>query len=187
MKLSIIVAMAENGVIGRDNELPWRLPADLRRFREVTMGHAVVMGRRTFESIGRLLPGRDMIVVTRNRHWTFDGLRVAHSLAEALALASLPGQGPGETDRELPEKPAEGPSDEVFVIGGAELFREALPRAERMYLTLVHAEVEGDVEFPTEGLDNWSLLSEETHDADERNEYPYSFRVYERRESHDDE
>src|SRR5262245_8417642 len=126
--VSLIVAMAENGVIGRDNALPWRLPEDLRRFKTITMGKPVIMGRKTFESIGKPLPGRTNIVLTRDKSWSADGVSVVHSFDEAMARA--------------------GEVAEVAVIGGAELFRMALARADRIYLTLVHAEVAGDVVFP---------------------------------------
>jgi len=128
MIISLVVAMARNRVIGRAGTIPWDLPADRRRFRELTMGHSLIMGRKTFESIGRPLPGRETIVVTRQAGYRAAGCLVAHSLAEALAQA----RG----------------SDEVFVCGGGELYREALPLAGRLYLTLLAAEVEGDTFFP---------------------------------------
>jgi len=173
--LTLIVAAAENGVIGRDGDLPWRLPADLRRFRRVTTGHPIVMGRKTFESIGRLLPGRTSIVVTRNREYSIDEhLRavesdpstsgvVVHSLDVALEMAALAVGG-----------------DEVFVIGGEAIFRLALSRADRLHLTLVHAEIDGDVRFPLDELDGWALMSSERSEADQKNSYDHTFRIYTR-------
>jgi dihydrofolate reductase len=134
MILSLIVAVAENGVIGKDNRLPWHLPEDLRYFKQVTLGKPVVMGRKTFESIGRPLPGRSNIVVTGDPDWRAEGVLVAHSLEEALTLAS---------------------GEEVFVIGGARLFAEALPRAQRLYLTEIHRAYQGDVRFPDWNRAEW--------------------------------
>jgi dihydrofolate reductase len=128
MSLSIIVAMTDHRVIGRDNTLPWRIPEDLKRFKAITMGHPIIMGRRTFESIGKALPGRRNIVVT-SRPLQAEGIQTASSLDEALTLCPS----------------SEG---ERFVIGGARLFEEALPRAKKLYLTLVHADISGDVYFP---------------------------------------
>lgn len=140
MILSIVVAVAENGVIGRDNALPWHLPDDLKWFRRVTMGKPVVMGRRTFESIGRPLPGRANIVVTANPAWRAEGVTVAPTLEKALATAEN----------------LAGPAGEVAVIGGARLFSDVLPRAERLYLTVVHMRPEGDVVFPPYDRSAWT-------------------------------
>ena len=147
--------MAENRVIGRANRLPWRLPADLRRFKSVTMGKPVIMGRKTYESIGTPLPGRSNIVVTRDPDYRAPGCEVVHSLEQALEA------GAGHA--------------EVMVIGGAELYRQALGRAERIYLTLVRAEVEGDALFPDIEPQQWRELERESHRADERNQYDYDF------------
>jgi dihydrofolate reductase len=160
--ISCIWAMSENGVIGRGGDLPWRIPADLRRFRELTMGHAIVMGRKTWESIGRPLFGRRSLVLSRARDYRAGGAEVVHSLDEALALAGATG------DRE------------VFVAGGAEVYRAALPRASRLYVTLVCAEVEGDVRLPEGAFEGFRLVEDEPHAADERNPHAYRFRVYER-------
>jgi dihydrofolate reductase len=154
-RLSLIVAMSANRVIGRHNGLPWHLPADLQRFRRLTMGHPLIVGRRTFEAIGRPLPGRRMIVVTRRGNDAPPGVELAGSLDEALALAAG--------------------SDEVFVGGGAEVFREALERADRLYLTIVEAQVEGDTWFPPCDAAAWRLVAEERHDADDRNPYGLRF------------
>ena len=159
-RLTCIWAMSENGVIGRDGALPWRLSADLRRFRRLTTGHAVVMGRRTWESLGRPLPQRRNIVISRNADLVAPGVEVAGSLERALALAA---------DQE-----------EVFVIGGAAMYRLALPICDRLLVTSVHAEVAGDVSIPDGALDGWTLVDETRHDADEKNDHAYSFRVYEK-------
>ncbi|TWJ19209.1 dihydrofolate reductase [Geobacter argillaceus] len=128
MIVSLIVAMARNRVIGRDNTLPWHIPADLRRFRDLTLGHPIIMGRKTYESIGAPLAGRQTIVVTRQKGYAAPGCAVVHSLKEALAAVVC--------------------ADEVFVCGGGELYREALPLAERIYLTVVKLEAAGDAFFP---------------------------------------
>lgn len=152
--------MAENRVIGRENRLPWRLPADLRRFKSVTMGKPVIMGRKTYESIGKPLPGRSNIVVTRDPDYRAPGCQVVHSLEQALEA------GAGHA--------------EVMVIGGAELYRQALGRAQRMYLTLVRAEVEGDTLFPDIEPQQWRELERESHRADEKNQYDYDFVILQR-------
>jgi dihydrofolate reductase len=159
--VSIIAAVASNGVIGRDGGLPWRLSADLKRFKALTMGHHVVIGRRTWESIGRPLPGRTLVVVSRSLDKPADGVLAATSLAEALDLAA------GDT--------------EVFVAGGAEIYRLALPLADRIYLTRVHAEVEGDTRFPDLEWTAWHRVGADDQSADERNDYPSTFEVWERR------
>lgn len=162
MKVSLIVAAAENGVIGRNNALPWRLSADLQRFKALTMGHAIVMGRKTYESIGQPLPGRRMIVVTRQPGYSAPGVEVASGFDSALAIAKLHNES------------------ELFVIGGAEIFALAAPLAERLYLTRVHAEVPGDVRFPPIDPAAWRLLESQPHPADGKNEYPFTFQRYER-------
>jgi dihydrofolate reductase len=158
--VSIFVAMSENRVIGRDGDLPWHLPADLKRFRALTTGHTIIMGRRTWQSIGRPLPQRRSIVLTGRSDFRPQSADVACSLDEALTLAA------GD--------------EEVFVIGGAALYRAALPSAERLYLTMIHAQVEGDVRFPEVDLESWQLVEDERHEADDRHLYPYSFRRYDR-------
>lgn len=160
MRVSIIAALAENRVIGVNNTLPWRLPNDLKHFRRLTTGHAIVMGRKNYESIGKPLPERTNIVVTRNRDYRASGCLVAHSLDEALTLA-----------RGDPE---------IFVIGGAEIYREALPRAGRLYLTEVHATVAGDTFFPEIERNDWKETARERHEADDKHAYAYSFVVLER-------
>jgi len=159
-KIALIVAVSENGVIGRDNQLPWHLPADLKRFKQLTTGHAVIMGRKTFESIGKPLPLRRNIVITRRKNWNADGIEVAHSLDEAIGLAAS--------------------DDEVFILGGAEVFRDALPRANTLYLTRVHATVDGDVYFPPVDWSQWQLIEEERHDPSGgmSSELPFNFLTY---------
>lgn len=159
MKLTAIVAVAENGVIGRDGQLPWRLPADLQHFKVRTMGRPIVMGRKTWESIGKPLPGRLNVVVTRQRDWTADGVAVAHSLDEALALPDVAG------------------ADEAMIIGGAQLFDEALPRCDELELTRVHADVEGDTTFDFDPA-AWRLDSSEGLPPDEKNPWPITFETW---------
>ncbi|HET9022425.1 MAG TPA: dihydrofolate reductase [Ornithinibacter sp.] len=144
-RISLIAAVARNGVIGRDGRVPWHLPDELEHFKATTMGHPLVMGRRTFESIGRTLPGRRTIVVTRDPRWHHPGVESAHSFAEALSLA--------------------GPADEVFVAGGAEVYAEALPFAHRLVLTEVDAEPEGDTWFPAWDRASWVEESREEHEG----------------------
>jgi len=160
MSISLIVAMSENRVIGNQGQLPWRLSADLKRFKRLTMGHHIIMGRKTFESIGRLLPGRTTVVITRQRDYDAGGALVAHYLDEAMQLA----QG----------------DDEAFIIGGAEIYRQAMSKVDRIFLTLVHGDVEGDTYLEELDIDRWTRTSDERHSSDEKNEFDYSFRVYER-------
>ena len=162
MKTALIVAVATDGAIGNEGDLPWRLPADLRHFKRLTMGHHLIIGRRTWESIGVVLPGRTMVVVTRDQDYRpgVGGVLIAHSLKEALRLA-------------------EG-DDEVFVAGGATLYREAFDIVDRMYVTRIHAEVEADTFFPDFDTEGWVVIAEEHHDPDEKNLYPYTFLTMER-------
>ena len=158
--LSIVVAVAENGVIGRDNQLPWRLPADLKRFKAVTMGKPIVLGRRTYESIGRPLPGRTNIVITRQRDLSIAGCVVVDSIDAALRHAQS--------------------AAEIAVIGGADIFRETLPRVQRIYLTRVHARVPGDIYFPALDPSEWREADAEFHPADELHAHAFSFVTLER-------
>jgi dihydrofolate reductase len=160
MRLSAIVAMAANRVIGANNQLPWRLPADLARFKRITMGHTLIMGRKTYESIGRPLPGRTFIVVTRQQGYAPQGVKVAHSVDEALALAR------GD--------------DEVFIAGGAELYAQTLDRLDRLYLTRIERDFPGDTYFPEVDLSGWKLIEGEHHPASGPEDLPYSFLTYER-------
>jgi dihydrofolate reductase len=159
-RVSLIVAMSRNRVIGRDNALPWHLPADLKRFKELTMGHHIVMGRKTWESIKRLLPGRTSVVITRDRDFKLPGAKIASSLQDALRQC--------------------GDDPEVFVIGGAQIFRVALPVAERIYLTTVDAAIEGDTFMPTMDLSHWRKLAAEIHLVSDTNPLPWTFEIYER-------
>jgi len=158
--ISLIVAMSLNRVIGRGNAVPWHLPTELKLFKSLTMGHHIVMGRRTWESINRLLPGRTTVIVTRNRQYRVYGALVAHSLKEAIAAC--------------------GNDPEIFVIGGADIFREAIPLASRIYLTIVQAEMEGDTYMPEWDASEWKETSRTSYAADERNPHDFVLIVYER-------
>jgi dihydrofolate reductase len=164
--IALIVAIAENGVIGLGGGLPWRLSSDLRLFRRLTMGKPLIMGRKTFASLGRPLDGRDTIVVTRDRAFAATGAIVVHSLTDALARAR--------------DCAAQRDADEIFVIGGAELFREALPLAGRIYLTRVHAEPPGDVTFPEIDWNAWRVTHSESHPSGPKDAYAFTFSVLER-------
>jgi dihydrofolate reductase len=159
--ISLIVAAAENNVIGRDGRLPWHLPADLRRFKSLTMGKPIVMGRRTFESIGKPLPGRRNIVVTRRAGYEAPGCEVVGSIDAALAAAV--------------------DADEIMVIGGGDVYRQLLPRADRIFFTRVHFECDGDAIFPELDADEWRVAEEETHAADAANEHAFTAITLERR------
>lgn len=161
-----MVAMASNGVIGRDNALPWHLPEDLRYFKRTTLGKPVIMGRKTFESIGRPLPGRPNIVVSRRIDWTATGVTVVDSLASALASGQALAASSG--------------AEELVVIGGAQIYAAALSLASRLYVTEVHAMVDGDTWFPPLDPADWQEIAREEHPATADNPYPYAFVVYER-------
>jgi dihydrofolate reductase len=158
--LSIIVAMNAQGVIGREGRLPWHLPADLKYFKRITMGQPIVMGRKTHDSIARVLPGRENIVISRNPAYTAPGCTVLHSLAAVRAHAAA--------------------AAEIMVIGGATLYQAALPLASRIYLTEMQAEVSGDVYFPAWNRQQWREVQREDHPADAANPHPYSFITLER-------
>ena len=163
MIVSVIVAASENNVIGRNNQLPWNLPADLKYFKQTTMGKPIIMGRKTFESLGRPLPGRPNIVITRQADYSREGLIVTASLQEALNAAKAFDSG------------------EVFITGGSEIFAQALPiLVQRVYLTRVHAHVEGDAFFPVLPKEQWKLASSDPHPADEKHAYAFTFEVWER-------
>lgn len=155
MLLSIIVALSDNRVIGAGNQLPWRLSADLKRVKALTMGHHLIMGRKTYESIGRPLPGRTNVIITRNASYAPQGCVVVDSLPAALATAAS--------------------DSEVFVFGGGEIFREALPLVKRIYLTRVHCQIEGDTHFPELNPAEWREVERQDFKSDEKNEYDYSF------------
>ena len=161
MTKSIIAAVAQNGVIGDKNSLLWHIPEDMRFFRRISSGHPVIMGRKTFESIGRPLPDRTNVVVTRQADARFEGCRCASSLEEAFAMFD--------------------DSEEVFVIGGAQIYAAALPEADRLYLTVVERDYEGDTSFPQWNRDEWRQVSQERHERGEKFEYPFRFELFERR------
>ena len=159
--------MSSNGVIGRNNELPWRLPGDLRYFKRITLGKPVLMGRKTWESIGRPLPGRANIVITRQAGYAAQGAQVVKTIDEALELATAAAVDAG--------------AEELMVIGGAEIYRLALPRASRLYVTEVHAEVEGDAFFPAWDRSEWTEVRRERAPRAASEPFDYSFVVYERK------
>ena len=161
MRVSLIVAMTRSGVIGRAGGLPWKLSTDLKRFKSLTMGHHLIMGRKTFESLGRVLPGRTSIVVTRRKDFQPpSGVAVAHSLKQALDLASH--------------------DSEVFIIGGGEIFAQAIGHAHRLYFTWVESPVEGDTFFSNWQAAAWQPTETQRHSADEKNEYDTTFCIYDR-------
>jgi dihydrofolate reductase len=160
MKLSLIVAISNNGVIGHKGQLPWHLSADLQRFKRITMGHHIIMGRATYESIDRLLPGRTTIILTRQQDYSMEGAVIAASLQEACDAAK------GDS--------------EAFIIGGQSLYEAALGIVSRLYLTRVCADLEGDTFFPPLELADWQLVESESHPADDRNDHDYRFEVYDR-------
>ncbi len=164
MLISIIAAMGRNRAIGYKNTLPWRLPTDLQRFKQLTLGHHMIMGRKTFESIGRPLPGRTSIIITRQKDFQVEGCLIAHSLDAAIELARASGE------------------PEAFIIGGAEIYAQALSKADRMYLTLVEAAPEADAFFPAFDEILWTRVEEETVTADEKNQYEMKFITLENRD-----
>lgn len=166
IKLAVIVAASENGVIGRNNSLPWHLPEDLQYFKRVTMGKPIVMGRKTFESIGRPLPGRENIVISRSETYCATGVNVVKSLDAALVLAESVAQAKG--------------AKELMVIGGAEIYAAAIPRADVLYLTKIHAQIEGDAHLSAIDWAQWQEVSCERHFAANAVQHDYSFMVYER-------
>lgn len=161
MVISIIAALAKNRVIGKDNKLPWNLPADLRRFKELTLGKPIIMGQRTFESIGKVLPGRTNIVLTRDKSFLAPGCILAYSIEEALKAA--------------------GDVEEVMVIGGANVFSQFLPLTNRMYLTLIDEDFEGDAFFPEFELSDWQETERIENQPDKENSYRYTFLTLERK------
>jgi dihydrofolate reductase len=160
MKVSLIAAMGENRELGLDNRLPWHLPDDLKRFKAITKNHAVIMGRKTYESIGKPLPNRKNIIVTRNKNYKAEGCTVVNSIEEAINEA--------------------GDDHEVFVIGGSEIYAAALPRADKMYLTFVATSLAADARFPEFNEKEWRILGEEPHARDEKHPHSFVYKVYER-------
>lgn len=164
-KWSMVVAMSEDGVIGYAGTLPWRLPEDLRRFKQMTMGKPILMGRKTWDSIGRALPGRQNVVLTRDKTAAFPGAQAVVTLDAVEEIVP--------------------PGDEIMVIGGAEIYRLCLPRTDRIYLTRVHAEVHGDTWFPELDWDMWTMVREENWPADERHAQAMTFEVWEKKAKKD--
>lgn len=160
--ISLMWAMDNNRVIGKNNQLPWHLPEDLKFFKRTTIGHSIAMGRKTWDSIGRPLPGRENIVITRNSEFTCEGCTVLNSIEDLLEYSQQK-------------------NDEIFVIGGAEIFKLILPSADKLYLTRIYDEFEGDTFFPVLNMEEWTLLSHEKGIKDEKNPYDYEFMIYERR------
>jgi len=161
MKISLIAAMGQNCVIGNNNQLPWHLPADLQYFKKITLGKPIIMGRNTYESIGKPLPGRRNIVITSQLHFQADGCDVVHSLEEAIALCN--------------------DVEEIMIIGGANLYEQSMQHATHLYITLIHDEFDGDKFFPEYSLDVWQEESCEKHSADDKNLHDYSFLVFVRK------
>ncbi|MGZ5283354.1 MAG: dihydrofolate reductase [Bacteroidia bacterium] len=163
MLLSLIFALDERNGIGKNNTLPWHLPADLKKFKQLTMGHHMLMGRKTWESIGKALPGRTSVVITRNAEIDVPGVVVKRSLEDALDFAKLQGE------------------TEAFVIGGAQLFNDAIPLADRFYLTRIHHTFDADTFLPPINMDEWKVIEEQYFPADEKNAYDFTLYILERR------
>ena len=161
MKTSLIVAMADNNVIGKDNQMPWHLPEDLKYFKRVTMAKPVIMGRKTFESLGKPLPNRTSIIITRNKNYKVEGCIVVHSLKEAIEAAKV--------------------DENPYILGGAEIYKQALDIADKLDLTIVHQTFDADAFFPKIDLNIWKEVAREDFKADEKNKYDYSFVSYEKR------
>ena len=162
MIVSAIVATAKNNVIGAKNDIPWYLPADLKYFKKVTINHHIIMGRKCFDSIGKPLPKRHNIIVTRDLFYIASNCIVVHSLEDALSLAE------------------QNEEEEVFIIGGGQIYAQSIQYWDRLYLTEVDLEIEGDVHFPEVNFAEWELVSSDPHQADEKNEHDYTFLVYDR-------
>ena len=161
MKLSIIVAMDKNRVIGKDGNLPWHISSDLKNFKKITMGKPILMGRKTHESIGKILPGRENIILTKKRNYSVEGCIVKNNLDEVLSNFKK--------------------VSELIVMGGATLYEQTLDKVEKLYITEVRACIEGDIFFPEYDPDQWVEISRNSFEADENNEYDYSFTVLERK------
>ncbi len=161
MAISIIAAMTPKQVIGVHNQLPWHLPADLKHFKELTLGKPIVMGRKTFESIGKALPGRENIVLTQDKNFSAANIQVMNTLEDVLMLDS--------------------PNTELIIIGGANIYKQFLPYTNKLYFTIVHADIEGDAYFPEWKQNEWDEIYREEHPADEKNAYAFTFVNYVRR------
>ena len=162
--LSAIFAMDENRLIGNKNQLPWRMPADLKHFKTITSGHPILMGRKTYESIGRPLPNRTNIIITRDANYQAPGCRVVTSIDQALQIAAADNK------------------QEIFIIGGAEVYKQSLPLVNKLYITIIHHQFEGDAYFPELNRAEWQEVSCEKHEADADNIYPYQFLRWERKQ-----
>ena len=162
MTISAIVAISKNRAIGKDNQIPWYLPADLKYFKKKTSGHHLLMGRKSFLSIGRPLPNRINMVLTRDPFFVASGITTVHSIEEGIQLAKEAGE------------------EELFIIGGGEIYRQCLPLTEKIYLTEVDVEVDGDTFFPELPEDEWALMSQDPQSPDEKNKFSYNFKVYRR-------
>ena len=160
-EIAIIVAIAKHNAIGVGGDLPWHLPADLRRFKQLTMGHSMIMGRKTYESIGKLLPGRTTVIVTKQTDFSVPGATVVHSLEAAFQAVA------GD--------------DNPFIVGGGEIYRQALPHVDKIYLTQVDAELDADTFFPEIEWTEWELIETEKKVPDAKNSFPYVFEVYQKR------
>lgn len=160
--LSIAVAIGENSAIGKNNQLLWHMPADLKFFKQTTSGHTVIMGRKTFDSVGKPLPNRRNIVITRDSQLKIDGVEVVNSLDEAITAS-------------------QNEEKSVFIVGGAEIYKQALPKTEILYLTTIHHTFDADTFFPEFDRNEWNLVSSEAHQADEKNKYDYTFEVLKRK------
>lgn len=163
MKISCIVATAKNNVIGKDNQIPWYLPADLKYFKKCTLDHHIIMGRNCFESIGRALPKRTNVIVTRDMFYTVSNCMIAHSVGEALSIAEDNGE------------------EEAFIIGGGQIYKQTIDLWDKLYLTEVDLEVDGDVFFPEIDLTEWKMIKKKDYNKDEKNSHNYSFQQFERK------
>ena len=163
MIISLIVAVGNDNVMGLNNQLPWRLPADLKYFKAVTNGHHIIMGRKTFDSLGKPLPNRINVVITRQNNFAAEGVEVFNNIDDAIALVKKNNE------------------TEAFIIGGSEIFKQSMQQCNRMYITRIHHSFEGDTFFPEINNGEWKLVKSETHQPDEKNLYSYTFEVYERR------
>jgi dihydrofolate reductase len=163
MRLSIIAALSTNNVIGRSSDIPWRQSTDLKRLKAMTMGHHMILGRKTWDTLGKPLPGRTMVVITHQDNFAPEGVIVVKSLEDAIQFVEQSGD------------------EEPFIAGGAQIYEQSMHRADRMYLTRVHADVQGDTFFPDfDDVSEWRLIDSEHFEADDKNQYPYSFLTYER-------
>ena len=167
MKISLIAAVAQNGIIGRNNDMPWHLPGDFAFFKRKTSHHAIIMGRKSLEALGKPLRNRTSIVITRNQDFTAEGVTVVHTLDDAITEAQ-------RVDKQLYQ------TDEIFVIGGAEIYKMAMPIATTLYLTEIHQTYEGDTYFPAVNKSEWREISRHPHPADDRNPASFDFVEYER-------